>query len=174
MKTPAFPRRSFLAAAGVATAGIALEACVGRRLQGALGPSARTVRRQRQSQPDPADNAVALVAVPTVVDLGGRSVRTWTYGGALPGPELQLPAGKVLRVHLDNRLPAPTTIHWHGIALRNEMDGVPGLTQQAIQPGAGFTYEFTVPNPGTYFWLFQRFRGSFMPVLAAAGTARRR
>lgn len=43
-------------------------------------------------------------------------------------------------------------MHWHGIALRNDMDGVPGMTQQAIRPGGAFHYEFTVPHPGTYFY----------------------
>ena len=57
-----------------------------------------------------------------------------------------------MRVQLRNRLPAATTIHWHGIALRNAMDGVPEITQPAVEPGEGFTYEFTLPDPGTYFY----------------------
>ena len=56
-------------------------------------------------------------------------METWTFNGELPGPELRLRAGEVLRARLENRLPTGTTIHWHGIALRNQMDGVPGLTQ---------------------------------------------
>jgi len=79
-------------------------------------------------------------------------VRTWTFNGAVPGPELRLRAGQVMRVRLHNRLPAATTIHWHGIALRNAMDGVPEVTQRAVEPGEGFTYEFTPPDPGTYFY----------------------
>ena len=53
---------------------------------------------------------------------------------------------------MDNQLPTETSIHWHGIALRNDMDGVPGITQDAIQAGKRFTYEFTAPDPGTYFY----------------------
>jgi multicopper oxidase len=98
------------------------------------------------------DGAIRLVAAPEVVDLGGRLARTWTFNGSVPGPELRLGAGQLLRVEFDNRLPAPTSIHWHGIALRNDMDGVPGFTQTPVAPGARFLYEFTVPDPGTYFF----------------------
>ncbi|HJU02045.1 MAG TPA: multicopper oxidase domain-containing protein, partial [Actinomycetes bacterium] len=89
------------------------------------------------------------MAAPATIDLGGRAAATWAYDGILPGPLLRLRAGDVLRARLENRLPAPTSIHWHGIALRNDMDGVPGVTQQPVQPDTSFTYEFTVPDPGT-------------------------
>jgi multicopper oxidase len=62
------------------------------------------------------------------VDLGGVTVHTWSYGGQLPGPAIRARKGDVIRAVLANRLPDSTTIHWHGIALRNDMDGVPGLT----------------------------------------------
>jgi FtsP/CotA-like multicopper oxidase with cupredoxin domain len=147
-----WPRRSFLAAAGLVAAGVTLEACGPDQLP-IFGSSARAGRAASQPPPVAApDGAVRLVAAPDVVDLGGRSARTWTFNGSLPGPELRLRAGQVLRVQFDNRLPAPTSIHWHGIALRNNMDGVPGFTQSAVAPGARFIYEFTVPDPGTYFF----------------------
>jgi FtsP/CotA-like multicopper oxidase with cupredoxin domain len=69
----------------------------------------------------------------------------------VPGPAIRLTKGDVLRATLTNSLPEPTTIHWHGLAIRNDMDGVPGLTQKAIAPGSSFTYEFAVTEPGT-FW----------------------
>ena len=70
----------------------------------------------------------------------------------MPGPEIRIRAGEVLQVRLRNQLPTETTIHWHGIALRNDMDGVPGVTQDPIPAGGEFTYEFAVPDPGTYFF----------------------
>jgi multicopper oxidase len=147
-----FPRRSFLAAAGLLAGGVALEAC-GPDLLRVVGSSARAGRAAGQPSPTAApDGAVRLVAAPDVVDLGGRSARTWTFNGSLPGPELRLQAGQMLRVEFENRLPAPTSIHWHGIALRNDMDGVPGFTQPAVASGGLFIYEFTVPDPGTYFF----------------------
>ena len=60
--------------------------------------------------------------------------------------------GEVLRVRLDNRLPEPTSIHWHGVVVRNDMDGVPGVTQMPVPANGGFVYEFTVPYAGTYFF----------------------
>jgi FtsP/CotA-like multicopper oxidase with cupredoxin domain len=147
-----FSRRSFLAAAGLVTAGIALDRYGPDELR-VFGSSARA---GRDTSPPllqgAADGAVQLVAAPDIVDLGGRSARTWTFNGSLPGPELRLRAGQLLRVEFANYLPAPTSIHWHGIALRNQMDGVPGFTQAPIAPGARFVYEFTVPDPGTYFF----------------------
>src|SRR5690606_19193567 len=65
---------------------------------------------------------------------------------------LRARAGDLLRVEVDNQLPAETSVHWHGLALSNDMDGVPGLTQDPIAAGGRFTYEFTVPDPGTYFY----------------------
>jgi FtsP/CotA-like multicopper oxidase with cupredoxin domain len=93
-----------------------------------------------------------LTPRPVTLDLGGRTVRTWAYGETAPGPLLRAPAGDVLRVDVDNQLPAATSVHWHGLALRNDMDGVPGMTQDPIAAGGSFRYEFTVPDPGTYFY----------------------
>ena len=58
-------------------------------------------------------------------------VTAWTYNGTVPGPELRIPYGQRVRVHVTNDLPDPTTVHWHGIAVPNEMDGVPGVTRRA-------------------------------------------
>jgi len=93
-----------------------------------------------------------LTPRPVTVDLGGPVVNTWAYGDSVPGPLLRARAGDLLRVQVDNQLPAATSVHWHGIALRNDMDGVPGMTQAPIAAGKSFTYQFTVPDPGTYFY----------------------
>lgn len=93
-----------------------------------------------------------LSAAPATVDLGGRVVSTWAYDGAVPGPEIRVSAGDLLKVRLVNRLPEPTTVHWHGLALRNDMDGVPGLTMAPVNTGATFDYDFVVPDPGTYWF----------------------
>jgi FtsP/CotA-like multicopper oxidase with cupredoxin domain len=98
------------------------------------------------------DRDVTLTAAPARIDLGDRVVSTWAFGGSVPGPTIRVNAGDVVRARVVNDLPADLTIHWHGIALRNDMDGVPDLTQQAIASGSSFTYEFTAPDPGTYFY----------------------
>ncbi len=74
---------------------------------------------------------------------------SWTYNGQVPGPELRVREGDLVRVVVTNHLPVPTTIHWHGVELDYRMDGVPGVTQQAIKPGETFTYEFIAYPAGT-------------------------
>jgi FtsP/CotA-like multicopper oxidase with cupredoxin domain len=84
-----------------------------------------------------------LVARPVRWDIvNGTRVTAWTYNGTVPGPELRVPYGQRLRIRVKNELPEPTTVHWHGIAVPNAMDGVPGVTQKPIAPGGRFTYEF--------------------------------
>jgi FtsP/CotA-like multicopper oxidase with cupredoxin domain len=95
---------------------------------------------------------VTLTAAPARVPLfDGRPVDVWSYNGTVPGPILHVRLGDTLRATLENRLPQPTTIHWHGVRLPNAMDGVPGVTQPAVAPGESFTYEFTPRDAGT-FW----------------------
>jgi multicopper oxidase len=86
------------------------------------------------------------------VDLGGPMVATWSYGGQIPGPEIRVRKGQILQALLVNQLPVETTVHWHGVAIRNDMDGVPGMTQAPVPPGQEFTYSFAVAEPGTYWY----------------------
>ncbi len=76
----------------------------------------------------------------------------WGYDGTVPGPTLRLKRGEELRVRVVNGLPQPTAVHWHGLRIDNRMDGVAGLTQEAILPGASFDYRFTVPDAGTFWY----------------------
>ncbi|WP_112323190.1 multicopper oxidase family protein [Oceanibium sediminis] len=96
-----------------------------------------------------------LVAKPGEVQLapvGLPATPVWTFGGTTPGPELRLQQGKPFELMLDNALPEATTVHWHGIRVPNAMDGVAGLTQDPVLPGAGFRYAFTPPDAGTYWY----------------------
>ncbi|MFC7448647.1 multicopper oxidase family protein [Rhodococcus daqingensis] len=95
---------------------------------------------------------MALAARPVTVDLGGVVANTWGFGAAAVGPEIRLTAGDRLRAEVVNDLPVGTTIHWHGIAIRNDMDGVPVLTQEPIAPGQRFVYDAVMPDPGTYWY----------------------
>ncbi len=112
-----------------------------------------------------------LVAGVGPVDLGGITATTWSYGGRLPGATLRVTAGEVISVRVDNRLPADTSVHWHGIRLHNAADGVPGLTQEPIAAGASHTYTFRPPDPGTYFFHphtgVQLDRGLYAPLIVA-------
>ncbi|MFJ3972410.1 multicopper oxidase family protein [Streptomyces parvus] len=113
---------------------------------------------------------VSLTTTRTRLDLGGgTTVASWAYGDRLPGREVRVTAGDTLALTLANHLPQPTSLHWHGLALRNDMDGVPGLTQRDIAPGAEFAYRFAVPHPGTYWFHphsgVQQDRGLYAPLI---------
>lgn len=87
------------------------------------------------------------------VDLGeGHQVEAWTYNGGLPGPLIRLSVGDRLIVHFTNHLPAPTTVHWHGVRVPIAMDGVPEYSQPDVQNGGSFTYDFIVPDAGLYWY----------------------
>ncbi len=148
-------RRQLLAAAGAVSAGAVLSGCGGPAERPVpVAPSGPVIdaAERRRRRPGAAVHDVSLTASPLTVDLGGLTAATWAYNGAVPGPEVRLRAGDVLRARFTNGLPEPTTIHWHGIALRNDMDGVPELTQPLVGPGESFLYEFVVPDPGTYWF----------------------
>jgi FtsP/CotA-like multicopper oxidase with cupredoxin domain len=101
-----------------------------------------------------------LTAAPTSVQhFDGRLLDVWAYNGRVPGPVLRVRLGESIAVKLHNRLPQPTTIHWHGVRVPNAMDGVPGVTQDPIPPGGVFTYRFTPKDPGT-FWFHPHVRGA--------------
>ena len=74
------------------------------------------------------------------------------FNGATPGPEIRVRAGGRVSVGFENATGQPSAIHWHGIHIDNAMDGVPGLTQDAVAPGAEFAYDFAAPHPGTYWY----------------------
>jgi FtsP/CotA-like multicopper oxidase with cupredoxin domain len=79
----------------------------------------------------------------------GLRAKCWGYNGSVHGPAIEAVEGDRVRFFVTNRLPAATTVHWHGILLPNGMDGVGGLNQRAIHPGETFKYEFTLRQAGT-------------------------
>jgi FtsP/CotA-like multicopper oxidase with cupredoxin domain len=82
----------------------------------------------------------------------GKRVEAWTYDGGLPGPLIRTRVGNRLIVHFKNDLPKPTTVHWHGVRVPIEMDGVPGISQPEVQPGESFTYDFVVRDAGLFWY----------------------
>jgi FtsP/CotA-like multicopper oxidase with cupredoxin domain len=94
-----------------------------------------------------------LIAEPVQNEFArGLVCQCWGYNGSTPGPTIEAVQGDRVRIYVTNRLPAPTTVHWHGLRLPNGMDGVNGLTQKPIPPGQTFKYEFTLQQPGTYMY----------------------
>lgn len=85
------------------------------------------------------------------------SADTWVFDsdlsmGKIPGPEWRVTQGDHVRVNFVNKLPVATGIHWHGVRVFASQDGIDGITQNAVQPGGSFQYDFIVPDAGTYFY----------------------
>jgi FtsP/CotA-like multicopper oxidase with cupredoxin domain len=103
--------------------------------------------------PDPHVLEINLEArVSDVSILPGTTTPVWTYDGAIPGPLLRAKVGDRLVVHFKNSLPEATTIHWHGLRIPADQDGVPGHGQEPVPPGGTFDYSFTLPDAGTYWY----------------------
>jgi FtsP/CotA-like multicopper oxidase with cupredoxin domain len=107
----------------------------------------------RDDNPDP--DVIEFDLEARVADLefiAGKSTPAWTYNGTVPGPLLRAQLGQTVIVHFKNSLPEGSSIHWHGLRVSNDVDGVPGVTQPLIEPGAEHTYEFTLRDAGTYWY----------------------
>ncbi|MGE4610015.1 MAG: multicopper oxidase family protein [Paracoccaceae bacterium] len=107
---------------------------------------------------------------------GFPDTKIWGYDGGVPGPMIRVPQGGRITREFVNDLPQGSSIHWHGIRIENKMDGVVGLTQEAVAPGDTFNYDFTVPDAGTYWYhphnrtWEQLARGLYGPLIVEEAT----
>ncbi len=81
-----------------------------------------------------------------------KTLDVWGYNGSCPGPTIQVQQGERVRIIFENKLPESTSLHWHGLEVPIEQDGVPWISQKPTAPGEKFTYEFTVHQEGTFFY----------------------
>lgn len=142
-------RRELLAAGATIAGGIVLSGCArtpGSSVTGQANIDAAEAARPRTGR----TVTTTLTAEPAILDLGGTRASTLAYGTDLPGPLIRANVGDELAITLVNRLTHPTSLHCHGIALRNDMDGATPATPN-VEPGRDFTYRFSVPHPGTYW-----------------------
>ena len=94
-----------------------------------------------------------LVAEPVLREIApGMTARLWGYNGQSPGPTIEAVEGDRVRIFVTNKLPEPTSVHWHGVLLPSGMDGVSGLTQPPIPVGKTWMYEFVLQRPGTHMY----------------------
>ncbi len=141
-------RRRFLAA--TVAAGVSLAACA-RGSSSIVVPNSNAVADAEARRPHSGRTVSAtLTADRTRVDLGGTVAETVSYNGTVPGPLVRASVGDDLAITVRNGLDRTTSVHWHGIALRNDMDGASPATPD-IAAGTDFTYRFSVPHPGTYW-----------------------
>ncbi|KEO87394.1 copper-binding protein [Erythrobacter sp. JL475] len=100
---------------------------------------------------------------------GGRTGHAFAVNGTVPGPLLRLKEGQNVRLHVTNNLDEDSSIHWHGLLLPFQFDGVPGVSFPGIKPGETFTYEFPIRQNGTYWWHshsgFQEQAGHYGPII---------
>ena len=103
--------------------------------------------------PDPHIVEIDLDARIAPVEIApGIKTDAWTYNGGIPGPLIRVHKGDRLIVHFTNHLPEPTTVHWHGIRVPIQMDGVPDVSQPPVQTNGTFTYDFVLPDAGLYWY----------------------
>ncbi|GAY76769.1 multicopper oxidase family protein [Sporolactobacillus inulinus] len=123
--------------------------------------SNKTANKQAASSESAASESPKILRGPNVTLVAekgtqklsnGVTVPVWTFNGSAPGPEIHVQKGQKVRVTLKNELSAPVSIHWHGYPVPNKMDGIPGVTQNAVAPGKSFTYEFVADKAGTYWY----------------------
>ncbi len=151
----AWSRRELLVTGGgvlvLAACGAKSSSSVGGAAVGPTDPAVE--RRDAQRHRVAAATVTAMVtAAPVTVSIGGRDVETWAFSDRPSSGGIRAKVGDLVEATFINNLPSANTLHWHGIALRNDMDGVHGLTQSPVDTGGRFTYRFTAPDAGTYWF----------------------
>ena len=147
----AMTRRGFLVASVLG--GSALVACSRSTPASAPGGTVASdaIAATEAARPHTGKTVTARLAPGTAeLDLGGTKARTLAYNNQLPGPLIRADVGDEIAVTVDNGLDHASSVHWHGIALRNDMDGASPATPN-IESGSSFTYRFSSPYPGTYW-----------------------
>ena len=145
MAAPDLPRRRFVQGlvAGGVMAGLAPLA----------GPAwARAEATATGSAPILSGTEFDLVIEESPVNFTGKPRMATTINGSIPAPTLHMREGDEITIRVKNRLREATSIHWHGIILPFEMDGVPGISFAGIPPGETFVYRFTLEQTGTYWY----------------------
>ena len=109
-------------------------------------------------KPDRVENGVKVFEI-TAEEMDwetepGKKVKAWAYNRQVPGPQIRVREGDRVRLVLHNKLTESTAVHFHGLELPNDQDGVPFITQPPVKPGQSYTYEFTVPagNAGSHMY----------------------
>jgi len=117
----------------------------------------------------PVSRAYDLTVAETPLNVTGKPAQGITINGTMPGPVLRFREGDEVVIRVTNRLREVTGIHWHGLLVPNDQDGVPGVTYPGIRPGETFTYRFKLRQSGTYWYhshaALQEAAGYFAPLI---------
>jgi CopA family copper-resistance protein len=144
-ETHTFTRRRFLQYTGALGALAGLNSLVPAYAW--PGTAAQASDATRQGAP-----IIDLLIRRHTIPIGARQGTAVTVNGSVPGPLLRLREGETVTIRVTNQLEDVTSIHWHGILLPHDMDGVPGVSFPGIQPGETFTYRYPVKQSGTYWY----------------------
>lgn len=157
-----FDRRQLLRHASFVAGGFALEHVFLGRAQAASPPRSATL-------PTLSGNDIKLTISRVAFKVDGRQSHAIAINGTVPGPVIRLKEGQTVRISVKNELDEDTSIHWHGILVPFQMDGVPGVSFPGIKPGETFIYEFPVVQSGTYWYHshsgLQEAEGHYGPIV---------
>src|SRR3990167_6968448 len=155
-------RRALLRAAAVSGAGFGLAQALPAWAQ----PLSKGLVRPL---PTVSGNDIALTIGQVSVEVDGKVSRAIGINGTVPGPLIRLKEGQRVRLRVHNTLDEDSSIHWHGLLVPFEMDGVPGVSFPGLMPRSTFTYEFEVPQYGTYWYhshsAYQEEDGLYGPIV---------
>ncbi len=118
------------------------------------GVDPAAVARARPSEITPLADGDTLDLTATLLrrTIRGHAFVMYGFNGQVPGPLIRVPQNATITVRFHNRIDLPSTVHWHGVRLDNRSDGVPDVTQAAVQPGGDFTYTVHFPDAGIYWY----------------------
>lgn len=140
-----------IALAGVTASSVLRESTSDPVLPAAAGDDLGDGTRLAQYEVVGGVKVFRLRAAPLSWEVSPGNVRqAFAYNGTVPGPVIRVNEGDTVRFIVQNDLPESTSLHWHGMDLPNDQDGVPGLTQPEIEPGQSFTYEWKAISTGTH------------------------
>ncbi|MBI5316108.1 MAG: copper resistance system multicopper oxidase [Nitrospirae bacterium] len=134
-----------------------------------VATSAVTSTANAGSQAALSGDVIDLTISEQLFRLDGRTAPALAFNGAIPGPVIRLKEGQQATLRVTNSLQERSSIHWHGLLLPPNMDGVPGVSFAGIEPGATFTYRFPVKQSGTYWFHShsggQELSGMYAPMI---------
>lgn len=160
--TLALNRRQWLHRAAFSGGGLALAGWLPAWAQGVSPGIAAPL-------PELSGDDITLQIAHRMLRIRGRETHAVGINGTIPAPLLRLRQGRTVRIHVDNKLDEETSLHWHGLLLPFQMDGVPGISFPGIKARSTFTYEFPVVQAGTYWYHshsgFQEMRGVYGPIV---------
>lgn len=141
LQMPHASRRQFIQSIGLTGLAVS-QVSLGKSLSGSNQPASHEL----------SGNQLDLVVGYQAINFSGQSKIATTVNQSLPGPLLRLREGDTVNIRVHNQLAQDTSIHWHGLLLPYQMDGVPGISFAGIKPGQVFTYQFKLQQSGTYWY----------------------